>query len=118
MPLIAVIRPVRSPYRARASVMFWVEAPGRFVVENMALAGSKFVSVPNVICGTALHTVRAWLTCMNDPPKLRLCVPRSQLIVLSIFQLVVLRSSRPVRFPGEVRPNMLAAVKLQPNPPC
>ena len=98
--------------------MFCVEAPGRFAVVNMAFAGSKFVSVPNVICGTAFQTVRAWLTCMNEPPKLRLCVPRSQLSVLSMFQFVVLRSSRPVRFPGEVRPNMLAAVKLQPNPPC
>ena len=55
---------------------------------------------------------------MNEPPKLRLWAPRSQLSVLSMFQLVVFRSSSPVRFPGDVRPNMLAAVKLQPKPPC
>ena len=38
-----------------------------------------------------------------------------------MFQLVVFRSSMPVRFPGDVRPNIsdaLAVPKSQPNPPC
>ena len=91
---------------------------GNWPATNIAFAGSKFWSVPNVICAAALDTVLAWFTCMNVPPKLKLCVPLSQLRVLSMFQFVVLRSSRPVRLPGEVRPNMLAFVKLQPNPPC
>ena|SRR5436190_15550300 len=75
----------------RASVRLPVEAPGKFVVLNIAFAGSKLVSRPKSNCGTALALF--WLCSVrwNPPPIEVLCAPHCRLKVSSKLQLTVLR---------------------------
>jgi hypothetical protein len=60
----------------RASVRFAVDAPGKFVVLNIAFAGSfPFVSTPKSSVGTRLEPFCWCSVRWNDPPIDRLCEP-------------------------------------------
>src|SRR5262245_4432495 len=113
-------RPVRSAYSPRALSSSAVEAPGKFVVENIPKAGS-FVSTPNPIVGTICWLSAHTLPKKSDVPKLRLWLPRCQFNVLSMFQLHALRAVGLFWLPAFVSAWLLLAEicgKERLCPPC
>ena len=66
-------------------------APGKFVVLNIALAGSFVVSTPSVSDGTSVCAFIQPLTRENDAPNCIVCLPVSQFTELSRLKLLPLR---------------------------
>src|SRR4029079_12053593 len=64
--------------------------PGKFDATNMAFAGS-FPSTWKLIDGITLTSLAQMSYCVNEPPKLKLCEPLSQLIESSSSRLFALR---------------------------
>jgi hypothetical protein len=84
-------RPVSSAYRLRALVTCACGAPANtgFEVLNKSKAGSSSAT-PNSISGTRVWLSTQTLPKYRDAPMLRLCFPRCQFSVLSMFQLQAL----------------------------
>src|SRR5258708_3744926 len=100
---MALTRPVSSAYRFDAAVRFAADAPGKFAFVKSALAGS-LLSTPNEIDGRSDEFFAQMSYCVNDPPTLRLCDPRSQLIVSSTSRLLALRDCGAAPALGLVSP--------------
>src|SRR5688572_13223542 len=107
---IDVTRPVRSAYSARAFVRSPVDDPGKLAAVNMPSAGSFAVLKPSVMAGTLSQSSAQSTMRVKLAPNDMLCEPFSQLNVLSIVQLRVLRVEGVRALPG------CAFVKPKPRP--
>src|SRR5436309_2696988 len=74
----------------RALLRSVADAPGKFAVVNIALAGS-LVSTPKLIVGTSVWALYVSVTQLYFPPKLSECAPRVQLKVSVISRIRGLR---------------------------
>src|SRR5689334_11607328 len=95
-------RPVSSAYRFAAAVRLFADAPGKLALVNSPLAGS-LLSTPKLIVGSSDEFLAQTSYCVNDPPRLRLCDPRSSVTVSSSSSVFALRDCGDAVAPGLVR---------------
>src|SRR5688572_5648322 len=93
-------RPVSSAYKARALFRSVPDAPGKFVWVNIPRAGSFVVLKPKPTDRTEFQLVMVFEIRVKDPPNFRLWLPLSQLRLLSMLKLGVLRGCGALAAPG------------------
>src|SRR5206468_4595477 len=84
--LMAMILPVRRAYKFCAAVRLAADAPGKLAGVKRLLAGSLGTTPKNTL-GTCVTLFTQTSYCVNEPPRLRLCSPLSQVTVFSISRL-------------------------------
>src|SRR5258708_12192235 len=109
-------RPVNSAYRLAAAACCPAEAPGRLAAPNKGAAGS-LVRMPMLTVGNSDEFLAQMSYCVNDPPRLMLCDPFSEVSVSSTSMLLALRDSGIAPALGLVSPQPTDG-KLSWNPAC
>src|SRR5437763_8603270 len=84
------MRPVRSAYRFWAAVSCAADAFGKFVVLNIAIAGSDGTT-PKLTVGTSIWFFAQSVYCVAEPPIVKLCAPFSHVTLSSTSSAVALR---------------------------
>ena len=113
--MIAMILPVSRAYRFDAAVILAADAPGKLPAVKRLLAGS-LVTMPKNTLGTCVTLFTQMSYCVNEPPRLMLCSPLSQVTVSSTSRLLALRDDGPGFGAGFV--NCVLTVGNRSEKPC
>src|ERR1051326_9381800 len=110
-PVRLLMRPVSIAYRLCACVRSLVDAPGKFVALNIAVAGSVEIN-PKFAVGTSVWLWSQTVASSIVPPKVTLCLSWIQVALSSTTRVPASREDCP-----EPRPGFVSAKPLPQHAP-